>query len=108
MFEMPRSACAWQVSSRRALRADPAFDALVRTLYPDMEDYEAKEVEFISQVRVDAGCKVQVRRKETCARDRTLQERYYCCEQKDCAIKQEILPWSGRNLAASRAGVRAE
>jgi hypothetical protein len=40
-----------QVSSRRALRADPAFDALVRTLYPDMEDYEAKEVEFISQAR---------------------------------------------------------
>jgi hypothetical protein len=43
-----------QVSSRRALRADPAFDKIIQTFYPDIDAYEEKEEQFISHVNGDS------------------------------------------------------
>ena len=36
------------MSSRRALRADPAFDKIIQSFYPDFDAYEEKEKQFIS------------------------------------------------------------
>jgi hypothetical protein len=47
--------CRGQVSSRRALRADPAFDKIVQTFYPDTDAYEAKEEQFISRVNAQSN-----------------------------------------------------
>ena len=46
--------CRVQVSSRRALRADPAFDKIIQTFYPDIDAYEEKEEEFISRVNAES------------------------------------------------------
>ena len=46
--------CGAQVSSRRALRADPAFDKIIQTLYPDMDAYKEKEEEFILRVNAES------------------------------------------------------
>jgi hypothetical protein len=46
--------CRVQVSSRRALRADPAFDKIIQTFYPDIDAYEEKEEQFISRVNADS------------------------------------------------------
>jgi len=45
--------CRVQVSSRRALRADPAFDKIIQTFYPDIDAYEEKEEQFISRVNAE-------------------------------------------------------
>jgi hypothetical protein len=42
------------VSSRRALRADPAFDKIIQTFYPDIDAYEEKEEQFISRVNAES------------------------------------------------------
>ena len=42
------------MSSRRALRADPAFDKIIQTLLPDMDAYEKKEEEFILRVNAES------------------------------------------------------
>ena len=42
------------MSSRRALRADPAFDKIIQTLYPDMDAYKEKEEEFILRVNAES------------------------------------------------------
>ncbi len=42
------------MSSRRALRADPAFDNIIQTFYPDIDVYEEKEEQFISQVNAES------------------------------------------------------
>jgi hypothetical protein len=46
--------CRVQVSSRRALRADPAFDKIIQTFYPDIDAYEEKEEQFISRVNAES------------------------------------------------------
>jgi E3 ubiquitin-protein ligase RNF1/2 len=46
--------CRVKVSSRRALRADPAFDKMIQTFYPDIDAYEKKEEEFISRVNAES------------------------------------------------------
>ena len=46
--------CRVQASSRRALRADPAFDKIIQTFYPDIDAYEEKEEQFISRVTADS------------------------------------------------------
>jgi hypothetical protein len=42
--------CQVKVSTRRALRADPAFDKKIQMFSPDIDANEEKEEEFISQV----------------------------------------------------------
>ena len=42
------------MSSRRALRADPAFDKIIQTFYPDIDAYEEKEEQFISRVNAES------------------------------------------------------
>ncbi|KAK7290884.1 hypothetical protein RIF29_05646 [Crotalaria pallida] len=39
-------ACRTHCASRRSLRDDPNFDALIAALYPDIEKYEEEELEF--------------------------------------------------------------
>ena len=46
--------CRVKVSSRRALRADPAFDKMIQTFYPDIDAYEEKEEQFISRVNAES------------------------------------------------------
>jgi len=46
--------CRVKVSSRRALRADPAFDKLIQRFYPDIDAYEEKEEEFIWRVNAES------------------------------------------------------
>jgi len=46
--------CRVQVSSRRALRVDPAFDKIIQTFYPDIDAYEEKEEQFISRVNAES------------------------------------------------------
>ena len=46
--------CRVKVSSRRALRADPAFDKIIQTFYPDRHAYEKKEMQFILCVNTDS------------------------------------------------------
>ena len=46
--------CRVKVTSRRALRADPAFDGLIRRVYPDIDAYEEKEEQFISTVNAES------------------------------------------------------
>jgi hypothetical protein len=64
--------CGVKVLSRRALRADPAFDKIIQKFYPDMDAYEEKEEQFISRVNaeshsisalVEEGLRRQVRKK---------------------------------------------
>ena len=42
------------MSSHRELRADPAFDKIIQTFYPDIDAYEEKEEEFISRVNAES------------------------------------------------------
>ena len=42
------------MSSHRALRADPAFDKIIKTFYPDMDAYEVNEEQFISRVNAES------------------------------------------------------
>jgi len=42
--------CRIPCSSRRNLRPDPNFDALIRVLYPNLEQYEQQEESFIQQI----------------------------------------------------------
>jgi hypothetical protein len=42
------------VSSHRVLRADPAFDKIIQTFYPDIDAYEEKEEVFISRVNAES------------------------------------------------------
>ncbi|KAL1345905.1 hypothetical protein HN51_019577 [Arachis hypogaea] len=39
-------ACRTHCASRRSLRDDPKYDALIAALYPDIEKYEEEELEF--------------------------------------------------------------
>ncbi|XP_057455527.1 putative E3 ubiquitin-protein ligase RING1a [Lotus japonicus] len=39
-------ACRTHCASRRSLRDDPNYDALIASLYPDIEKYEEEELEF--------------------------------------------------------------
>ena len=67
---LPLSLSLFQVSSRRALRADPAFDKIIQTFYPDLDAYEEKEKQFISSgiaeshpiaAAIEEGWRCQVR-----------------------------------------------
>ncbi len=42
--------CRIPCSSRRNLRPDPNFDALIKVLYPDLEKYEQQEETRVQQV----------------------------------------------------------
>jgi E3 ubiquitin-protein ligase RNF1/2 len=42
--------CRVHCSSRRHLRPDPNFDALIATVYPNLDEYEAQEQEFIADI----------------------------------------------------------
>lgn len=37
-------------SSRRHLRPDPNFDSLIAAIYPNLDEYEAQEEEFIADI----------------------------------------------------------
>ena len=59
-----------QVSSRRALRVDPAFDKIIQTFYPDFDAYKKKEKQYISSgiaeshriaAAIEEGWRCQVR-----------------------------------------------
>ena len=43
-----------KVTSRRALRPDPAFDKLIQRFYPDIDAYEEKEEQFIFKVNAES------------------------------------------------------
>ena len=42
------------MSSHRELRADPAFDKIIQTFYPDIDEYEEKQEQFISRVNAES------------------------------------------------------
>jgi len=42
--------CRVHCSSRRHLRPDPNFDALIATVYPNLDEYEEQEEEFIADI----------------------------------------------------------
>ena len=42
------------MSSRRALRADPAFDEIIQTFHPDIDAYVEQEEQFISRVNAES------------------------------------------------------
>ncbi|KAL6145094.1 hypothetical protein ACLB2K_055782 [Fragaria x ananassa] len=44
-------ACRTHCASRRSLRDDPNYDALIATLYPDIEKYEEEELAFHEEER---------------------------------------------------------
>ncbi|XP_050205815.1 putative E3 ubiquitin-protein ligase RING1a [Mercurialis annua] len=44
-------ACRTHCASRRSLRDDPNYDALIATLYPDIDKYEAEELAFHEEER---------------------------------------------------------
>lgn len=44
-------ACRTHCASRRSLRDDPNYDALIATLYPDIEKYEQEELAFHEEER---------------------------------------------------------
>jgi len=42
--------CRVKCSSRRHLRADPNFDGIIAQIYPDLDEFEAKEESMIEQI----------------------------------------------------------
>uniref|UniRef100_A0A453FQD8 RING-type domain-containing protein n=1 Tax=Aegilops tauschii subsp. strangulata TaxID=200361 RepID=A0A453FQD8_AEGTS len=44
-------ACRTHCASRRSLRDDPNYDALIATLYPDIDKYEEEELAFGEEER---------------------------------------------------------
>jgi len=72
--------CRLPVLSRRNMRPDPNFDTLIKNLYPNLDEYEAKEEEVIQQINneyvakvmsnaVDEGMKRQQKAKRDRSRD---------------------------------------
>ncbi|MCL7046128.1 hypothetical protein MKW94_018287 [Papaver nudicaule] len=45
-------ACRTHCASRRSLRDDPNYDTLIATLYPDIDEYEEKELAFGDEERI--------------------------------------------------------
>eukprot|EP01113_Clastostelium_recurvatum_P043694 TRINITY_DN7269_c0_g1_i1.p1 TRINITY_DN7269_c0_g1~~TRINITY_DN7269_c0_g1_i1.p1 ORF type:complete len:413 (+),score=110.11 TRINITY_DN7269_c0_g1_i1:50-1288(+) len=81
--------CRIPVLSRRNLRPDPSFDALIKNLYPNLDAFEAKEEEAIQKINktfsgqnlrssVSEGIKRQSQAKRTRAKAETANE-----EQED-------------------------
>jgi E3 ubiquitin-protein ligase RNF1/2 len=48
--------CRVHCSSRRQLRPDPEFDALIASVYPNLDEYEAQEEEFIADLNKKMSC----------------------------------------------------
>jgi hypothetical protein len=89
--------CGVKVSSHRALRADPAFDKIIQTFYPDMDAYEVNEEQFISRVNAEShsfaalaeeGLRRQVRKKR-----RRLTARVIPCAQDLLCIFVFLIPF---------------
>ncbi|KAI3994775.1 hypothetical protein MKX01_037326, partial [Papaver californicum] len=45
-------ACRTHCASRRSLRDDPNYDTLIATLYPDIDEYEEKELAFSDEEKI--------------------------------------------------------
>ncbi len=83
--------CRGQVSSHRALRADPAFDKIIQMFYPDIDAYEEKEEEFISRVNAASPSIAAV-----------VEETYL---RRQVRTKTHSAPSSRRGLLSSRRGL---
>lgn len=42
--------CRVKVTSRRHLRPDPNFDGIIAAIYPNLDDFEAKEESMIEEI----------------------------------------------------------
>jgi hypothetical protein len=107
--------CRIPCSTRRNLRPDPNFDALIRVLYPDLEKYEKQEETRVQQINqeyvakavaasVEEGMKRQKQAKRQ--RDNVKFEKEYIPPKKDKKKEKDAI--SSKKSKKAKTGTPAE